>query len=471
MSAVPPGPSGHILFGCLGEMRRNPMEFFTSVAQRYGGVARIRYGRNNYSYLVSDPELIRELLIEKADKYIKNVRYGLLQRVLGDGLLLSEGASWKRQKRIVRPAFHPKAVVAQVSEAAQTVQRFLDTFEERVASGEQIDIEPEFSKLAQLLAGSWIMGRPFEERAERIAQIYETATAAWPEAPKSVLGGFLPLSPKKVLTLRRCISELDSLVYEIIADYRKAPDGPNGLIPMLVDGHKKACGEELSDAALRDQLVTLFVAAHETSGSSLCWTHYLLSKHPEVRERMQNEVYEKLHGLLPTAEDLSDLPYLEKVINESLRLYSPIHSLSRVAVTENTIGGYTIPGGATVIVSLYATHRLPHIWENPEGFDPERFSPEESAKRANSAFIPFAAGHRSCIGGFLASLQTKMIVAQIAQRFDINLAAGHPIELMPSTTARPRYGMQVKLQHTRLSREGSQREGSDMPASLKLVNR
>ncbi len=446
------------------------MEFFTSVAQNYGGIARIRFGLNKYSYLVSDPDLVRELLIDNADKYIKNVRYSLLQRILGEGLLLSEGSSWKRQKKIVRPAFHPKAIVSQVSESALAVAEYLDRFDARVKSALPFDIEPEFSRLAQFLAGSWIMGQPFERRAEKIAEIYEVATAAWPEAPKSALAAYLPPSPRKALTLRRCIKELDSLMYQIIADYRRTPDASNGLIPLLVDGHREASGEELSDQELRDQLVTLFVAAHETSGSSLCWTHFLLSRYPEVRTRLQDEVESKLQGMLPRAEDLSELPYLEKVINESLRLYSPIHSLSRVAIEENTIGGYRIPKGSTVIVSLYATHRLPHIWQNPEGFDPERFSAENVAARPSSAFIPFAAGHRSCIGGFLAGLQSKMVVAQIAQRFEIDLVAGHPVELMPSTTARPRYGMKVKVREARISNKRANPEEAEGIQRLQVVN-
>ncbi len=455
---TPAGPDGHFYFGCLSEMRKDPMGFFTAVALDYGGIARIRFGRGNYSYLVSDPELIRELLIDNASKYTKNVRYDLLRKVLGEGLLLSEGDVWKRQRKIVRPAFHPKEVFSQVTESAEVVARFLDRFDALVESNEVVDVEPILSQLAQLLAGSWIMGEPFRRRADRIAGIYQDATEAWPEAPRSALAAYLPPSLPKALALRRCFKDFNAQIYEIIEDFRRGPKEECGLMSLLTEGHYEQTSKQLSDDELRDQLVTLFLAAHETSGSSLCWTHYLLSLHPKVRDAMQSEVADVLGGELPTSAELMTLPYLEQVINESLRLYSPIHSLSRVAAEENTIGGYTIPKGATVIVSLYATHRLPQYWENPDVFDPERFSEENVAKRPNSAFIPFATGHRSCIGGMLASLQSKMVVSQIAQRYDLNLLPGHPVDLKPSTTARPRYGLKMTVKKASVLRRGAEDE-------------
>jgi len=426
-------------------MRKNPMQFFTSVAMQYGGIARIRFGRGNYSYLVSDPELIRELLITNRGKYRKNTRYKNLCRVLGEGLLLSEGDAWRRQRKIVQPAFRQQELFSQVGGNSPTVAEFLKRFDARVEAGKSFDIELEFARLAQLLAGTWIMGEPFRKRSDRIADLFETATKVWPEPPRSVLQGYRIPSPVKLFTLKKAFNDFDRCIYEIIAEYRANPGGQNGLIAMLVDGHREMTAAELTDAELRDQLVTLFIAAHETSASSLCWTHYFLSMYPEIRERVRQEVQTQLQGRLPTAEELPRLEYLEQVIKESLRIYSPIHSLSRVAIEDNRIGGYDIPQGATVIVSLYATHRLPQYWDNPEAFVPERFSAEQSAKRPTFAYIPFAVGHRNCIGGAQAMLQSKLIVAQIAQRFTINLQAGHPVEPMPGTTMRPRFGMRVTI--------------------------
>ncbi len=444
---TPPGPENKAWFGSLGEMRKNPMQFFTSVAINYGGIARIRFGRNQYSYLVSEPALIRELLITNRTKYIKNNRYQLLAGVLGDGLLLSEGDSWRRQRQIIQPAFRQEALLLQVEKSSKTVATFLDRFDELVKDGAAFDIHTQFARLTQLLAGQWIMGQPFEKRSNDIADLFELAVKAWPHAPKSVLAAYRIPPLRKIITLKRAIKALDHCLFEIINDYRSSPEGNNGLIPMLVNGHREMTGGELTDKELRDQLVTLFIAAHETSSSSLCWVHYFLSLYPEVRERVQREVKAQLAERLVAAEDLPKLSYLEQVIQESLRIYSPIHSLSRVAIEDNTVGGYLIPKGSTVIVSLYATHRLPKYWDNPEAFDPERFSKENCSKRPSSAFIPFAIGHRNCIGGMQAMIQSKIIISQIAQRFTIDLLPGHPVVPSPGTTMYPRYGMQVTIRH------------------------
>jgi cytochrome P450 len=209
----------------------------------------------------------------------------------------------------------------------------------------------------------------------------------------------------------------------------------------------QAEGKPLDDQQLRDQLFTLFFAGHETSATALCWVHYLLARNASVRERLFREVESVLGDRPPTPEDLEALTYTHQVVQESLRLYSPIHSLSRVATVDSLLGGYRIPAGATVCVSMYAVHRLPQYWPDPERFDPERFTPEQCAARPRFAYLPFAAGHRNCIGGGQAILELKMIVAQIAQRYRLELAAGQKIERAAGTTMYPRYGMRMTIQH------------------------
>jgi cytochrome P450 len=213
----------------------------------------------------------------------------------------------------------------------------------------------------------------------------------------------------------------------------------------LIVKSSRAQGDEYDDKALRDQLLTLFFAGHETSSTSLTWLHYLIWKHADVRERLCAEVADVLGGRLPTADDLGRLEYTERVINETLRLYSPIHSISRVALEDDVLGGYRIPAGTMLYVSLYATHRLAAHWPDPDRFDPDRFLPERMAKRPRFAFIPFAAGHRNCVGASMAMVELKLSVAQIAQRFVLDLAPGHRVEMAAGTTMHPRYGMQMTI--------------------------
>ena len=234
-------------------------------------------------------------------------------------------------------------------------------------------------------------------------------------------------------------------MYRYLAGRRAAGFADSAVASLLVEA-SRAHGAELDDRSLRDQLLTIFFAGHETSATSLCWIHYLLARHPGVRSKLRAEVVSVLgRDRLPTATDLAELRYTEQVVNEALRLFSPIHSISRVALEDDLLGGYRIAAGSTIYVSLYATHRLARYWPDPDRFDPERFTPENSASRPRFAFIPFAAGHRNCIGGTVAIAELKLVVAMIAQRFDLELAPGQRIAAAPGTTMHPRYGLRMQV--------------------------
>jgi cytochrome P450 len=251
-------------------------------------------------------------------------------------------------------------------------------------------------------------------------------------------GGGAGWSPE----LETAIKEIDACVYEYLGDRRKQDFADSGLVTMLFAA---SCEQDdaFDDRSLRDQLLSLFFAGHETSATSLSWIHYLLSQHPTERAKLRAEVERVLGGRTPTMQDLDELHYTEQIVNESLRLYSPIHSISRVALEADTLGGYSIPQGATIYVSLYATHRLAEFWPDPDRFDPERFRPEENERRPRFAFIPFAAGHRNCVGGTTAIAELKLAVALLAQRYELDLAPGHRVEAAAGTTMYPRYGMNM----------------------------
>jgi cytochrome P450 len=423
------------------------MLFSTRVAQTYGGIARVPLGRREV-FLVSEPKLLRELLIHKREHYMKNVRYGHFQKLVGGGMLLAEGEKWKAQRLLAQPAFKPKQVYAQVPWMSAATARFLDGLEERADTGVAFDVDPHFFTLSRLLAGEMILGPAFAEIAEDFCRLANDTKNAWPRAPRTVLGTLRPPSKSLQARFDAAVDGLDELTYAFLERRRKEGFEDAGIVTLLAHASAEQ-GEPYTDEQLRDQIMTLFFAGHETSATALTWIHYLLSIHPEVREKIEVEVAAVAGEELPTAEAVKDLTYTEQVINESLRLYSPIHAISRVATEDNTIGGYRIPKGATVVVSLFATHRLPQYWPDPERFDPDRFSPEESATRPEFSFIPFAAGHRNCIGGSMAMIELKMIVAQIAQRYRLEVVPGHPIELEAGTTMYPLHGMQMTLERRR----------------------
>ncbi len=415
------------------------MSFMTRVATRYGKIARIPL-RGKYLYLVSDPELLRELLVTHRQKYMKNIRYHHVRALLGEGLLLSEAEEWRRQRLMVQPVFKAEPLNAQVGWMAHDIRSFLESWRGRSS----FDVEPEFIRLAQWLSGRFIMGAAFEKIADRFCNAATAVKKSWPTPPRGLWDVLKPRPKNAHKGFEEALAELDASFFACLEEHRATDFAGCAILSLLVQA-SRAEGKPLTDRELRDQVFTLFFAGYETSATAMCWIHYFLSRHKNVRARLLQEVRATLGDRLPIAEDVEKLEYTKRVVQESLRLYSPIHSISRVALEDNTVGGYRIPAGATVCVSLYATHRLPEHWPDPERFDPERFTAEQCAARHRFAYIPFAAGHRNCIGGRQAMVELTLLVAQLAQRYTLDLVPRQRIMPAPGTTMYPRYGMRMTL--------------------------
>ena len=418
------------------------MKFWSGVARRYGGIARVPLMRGHVAYLVSDPDLLYELLVTNRHKYRKNIRYRAAAELFGRGLLLNEGDAWKRQRLLSQPAFKAEHIAAQVPWMAELTAKFLARWQRHAAERRACDVDADFLRLSQLLAGYYLMGPGFERIAERFCRAAVAVKNSWPRAPRSVAQLVRRRGDGWSEALAAAVRAIDACVYEYLAEERPKDFAGAGLVKLLVDG-SRAQGDEFDDRSLRDQLLTVFFAGHETSATSLSWIHYLLDQHPDARAKVRAEVERVLNGRVPTSADLDALTYTDQVINEALRLYSPIHSISRVALTDDVLGGYHIPAGTTIYVSLYATHRLPQLWPEPDKFDPDRFTPAKVERRPRFAFIPFAAGHRNCVGASTAIVELKLAVAMIAQRYELNLAPGQRVEGAAGTTMYPRYGMNM----------------------------
>lgn len=417
------------------------MRFWSQIANRYGGLARVPL-KGRHVFLVSDPALIYELLITNRQRYRKNMRYKAAVDTFGQGLLLAEAEVWKRQRLITQPGFKPDYLRAQVPAMAALTERFLERWTHAGSAPRDIDFD--FLRLSQQHAGHYLMGPGFAAIEERFFEAAIAIKDNWPLPPRNLLALWLPRSKRRERRLDAAVAAIDECVADYLAAHRRTDFADCGVLEMIVHA-SRAQNDEYDDQSLRDQLLTLFFAGHETSATSLTWLHYLLYEHPAVRERLKREVEDVLGDRLPTADDLDRLEYTERVIYETLRLYSPIHSISRVALEDDTLGGHAIPAGSMLYVSLYATHRLAQHWPDPDRFDPDRFLPKRMAKRPRFAFIPFAAGHRNCIGGSMAMVELKLAVAQIAQRFVLDLAPGHKVEMAAGTTMHPRHGMRMLI--------------------------
>lgn len=445
----PPGPEGKGKLGCLPEMRANPMEFLEQVALEYGGIARVNMGAY-YSYLVSEPKLIKEVLVDKYDKYKKNTRYKQVRMVIGEGMLLSEGDVWKHQRTHAQPKFTAKSLDKQVDWITALAADFLDTWDSNAKEDKPVELEYQFNLLTQLLAGVWVMGEGFKSHAQTIFNIYNQIRMNWPEMTDLRSTLLQPKNLKKAINFRKALTDLNKCVYSLLDDYPNIYQDDIGFLKHLLPegvNDNSAIRKYIKSnrRSLRDQLLTLFVTAFETTATSLCWSLYVIDKYPEVKQSIYDEVKQVIGLQTPTAELLSKLDYTEKVIKESLRLYSSVHSFSRVALEDHEIGGYRVPKDMTVIISSYVTHRLPKYWDDPHTFDPSRFDKQRTVGRSRFAYIPFAAGHRNCIGSYMALMQSKLVVALIAQRYNLSLCDGHKVEKHAATTMRPKYGMKMNV--------------------------
>jgi cytochrome P450 len=423
-------------------MRHAPMQFLTSIAVRYGGIARIPLGRG-FLYLVSAPDLIKTLLVDHRSRFMKNTRYAVMQRVLGQGLLLTEGDAWRRQRLAAQPSFKPGALERNVPWMSSMIADHLDRWGELAERRANIDISTEMSRLAQSLSGQMLFGSVFTRHAETVFGLIESLERSWPKVPRFLRPASRKRRAEKAVQLGLTMDAFDAEFLAMIVESRGSEEAC--MLTTLRAEHSPGC-EPYTETQLCDQMKTLFFAGYETTETSMIWTQYLLARHPAVAARLTAEVDLLPAGRTLTAEALEALPYTDQVFKESLRLYSPIHSLSRVALEQCELGGYSIPKGATVMVSLYASHRLPQYWPDPERFDPERFSAAQSAARHRFAYLPFAAGHRNCIGALLAVIEAKLIMAQIARRYKLRPLTRAAVKPRAGTTMHPSREIHMRIE-------------------------
>ncbi len=440
-----PGPRGHALLGSLPAYRQGRLRFFTDTAREYGGVVRVRLGPR-VIHLVSHPDGIKHILQDNHRNYRKGERYDRLVPVLGRGLLTSEGEFWLRQRRLAQPAFHRQRLGAFATIMTEATAAMLARWEREAWRGQPLDIAAEMMRLTFAIVGRTLFSADVSGEADAVGQ---ALTIALREADRRIRST-IPL-PERLPTarnrrVREAIRTLDGVVYNLIAARRDGRDAREGdLLAMLLAARDEETGEGMSDRQLRDEVMTIVLAGHETTANALAWTWYLLSQHPEAEEHLRAEVATALSGRTPGIEDLAALSYTRMVIEEAMRLYPPAWAVGRTALVDDEIGGYRIPAGKTVVLSPYVTQRLPQFWDDPERFAPERFRPERVAARPRFAYFPFGGGPRLCIGNGFAMLEAQLIVAMVAGRYRLRLVPGQRVEPEPMVTLRPRGGLPMTL--------------------------
>jgi cytochrome P450 len=325
--------------------------------------------------------------------------------------------------------------------------QMLDRWQQYANTNQAIDVSDEMMHLTLMIISRTMFGADLGAEANRIGQAVSTGIIesnrrmfSFPEIPF-----WIPTPANRRFLDARAV--LDEVVQRMITNRRQSgnPAAHNDLLSMLIEAQDEATGERMSDQQLRDEVLTIFVAGHETTANALSWAWYLLSRNPAVRTKLRHELDQVLGGRTPTMADLPNLRYTAMVIEEAMRLYPPAWEIERQAVADDTIGGYHIPAGTIVMLSPYVVHRHPQFWSNPEGFEPERFLPERSEGRPRFAYFPFGGGPRLCIGNNFALMEAQLILAMVTQRFDLNLLPGRIPSPEPLVTLRPHGGVWVHI--------------------------
>jgi cytochrome P450 len=439
-----PGPRGHMLLGSIPDFRRDIIQAFMDGWRQYGDIVKFRVAGPNY--LLVHPDHIKYLLLENHRNYphaeFQNANW---RTIVGEGLVVSDGDFWLRQRRLMQPAFHRQRIISFVKLMTDTIAEMLDRWQGHADRREAIDMRSEMMQLTlNILARAMFSADVSPEAAaigQAVSEELEYANGRL-LSPINLPERFPTPANRRFLEAK---GSMDRIVYRLIAERRNSKEDHGDLLSMLLNARDEETGESMNDQQLRDEVTMMFIAGHESTALALTWTWYLLAMHPHTRNRLREEVVEVLGDRTPMVEDLEKLRYTEMVLDEAMRLYPPFWAVLRQPRVADEIGGYHIPAGANVFISPYVTHRHPEFWENPEGFDPERFTPERSEGRHRYAYFAFGGGPRKCIGETFARIEMQLGVAMAAQRFRVDLVPGQEIALRPGLSLRPRHGMMMTL--------------------------
>lgn len=439
------------LIGHFLAFNRDRAGFLSNLAREYGDVVEFRLGLDRF-FLLSHPDYVRDILITHEANFHKGRALTRAKRLMGEGLVTSEDAFHLRQRRLMQPAFHRQRIAmyarAMVERAARLAAEWQD--------GADVEMRAEMTRLTLGIVCKVLFNTEADGEAAEVGQAFSELMelTTFMLAPFSEYLEKLPL-PQSI-RFRRAKARLDRVVSRIIRERRQSEPAGSGaprsgddqgdLLSMLLaaEDHEGGTGR-MEDEQVRDELMTLLVAGHETLSNSLTFTFYLLSQHPDIEAKLHHELDSVLGDRLPTVEDLARLPYTEMVLAESMRVYPPVWFLGRRALQPHEVGGFTIPKGSFIVLSQWVTHHDSRYYPDPDTFDPERWTPEARASRPKFAFFPFGGGVRGCIGESFGWTEGRLVLAVLAQRWKMRLTPGHPFAIQAVSTLRPKHGMRMTL--------------------------
>ena len=439
------GPKGYPLVGVFPRARRDPLGFFTECARRYGDVISMRLGTREV-YLLSHPEHVEHVLHDRAHVYVKGPPAARIRGLFGDSLTVVDDDRWRRRRRQLQPAFQASQYARFASIVERATGDMLERWRRSADGSEAVDVVIEMRRLTQTIIMRACFGEMAPAEIEALTHALDLAVGYVDGRLWSALG-WLDVPTPAATRYRRSVATIDACVRGMIGEARRSMAPPESILAALVAS--PAGVEPVTDGELHSELKALLVAGYTTTASALAWTWYVLSDHADVQERLEDECRTVLGGRAPSIEMLPRLRYTRRVIDEVLRLYPPTWLTARMTVEDDVVAGYAIPAGAIVLLSPYVTHRHPAIWNAPEVFDPERFTPARAGARPSMAYFPFGDGARRCIGSAFALTEMQLIVAAVAQRYRLTLARGASVVPSAGLTLRPSPAVPCRLSAAR----------------------
>lgn len=436
----PPGPPKFYMLWNLPRMRHNMLDVFGDMIHSHGHISMTRIHGGRRLYVTTEPELIRDILVTNPQNFHKDRGLNLAKVVLGEGLLTSEAPFHRRQRKLSAPAFHRQRIANYAETMAAYAQRTADGW----SDGSRVDLDQEMMRLTLAVVAKTLYDADIENEADEIGEALSLVMGMFPRImnPFAEILLRLPIpSTRQFLAAR---DRLDATIYRMIRERRASGEDRGDLLSMLLAAQDEDDGTGMTDQQVRDEAITIFLAGHETTANALTWAWYLLSQHPEVEARLHAEIDEHFDAERPV-ECVPKLKYARQVIAETMRLYPPAHTIARRVLEEYQLGPYTVPPGSTIIMSIYYVQRDPRFWDDPEKFDPDRWA-VENEQRPKFAYFPFGGGPRVCIGEQFAWMEAVLMLAVLARQWRARLVPGHPIDIRPLITLRPRHGMAMTLE-------------------------
>jgi cytochrome P450 len=389
---------------------------------------------------------VKHILQDSYHNYIRGRNVETARLLLGNGLAMVDGDSWLQRRRLMQPAFHRRRLEALVETMVETIEEVIARWQPLAAAGQPLDLAAEMMELTLTVIVKTMFSLDDEATIKRLADAFNVAQAFIYRRAYSLWAPPLWLPTPNNGRFHTALATLDSIIYGLITQRRQNPAAHTDLLTMLLEAQDAETGLGMSDVELRDEIMTLFFAGHETTATALAWTLHVLQTNEAVRGCFEEEIGRVCNGRSPTPADLTQLTYTDRLLQESMRLYTPIWIFAREPLADDNIDGYHIPAGTSILISPYVTHHDPAIWPDPDTFDPDRFLPEQVSQRHRFAYYPFGGGPHLCIGQTFAMMEAKIALATIFQTYQLSPVPNDATATKPEVTLRPKHGILTTLQ-------------------------